>query len=119
HNPQDVDEKRQPFAEARDGAIGLETLLSAALRLYHNDEVGLIPLLRAMTSRPAEILGLKSGRIKNGRPADLITVDLGIPWVVDPAHLQSRSKNTAFDEAKLQGRVTRTMVAGETVHAYP
>ena len=36
HDPQDVDTKRHPFAEAADGAIGLETLLAAALRLHHN-----------------------------------------------------------------------------------
>ena len=39
HDPQDVDTKRHPFAEAADGAVGLETLLSTALRLYHNDDV--------------------------------------------------------------------------------
>jgi dihydroorotase len=116
HNPQDVDVKRRPFAEAGDGAIGLETLLPAALRLYHNDEVDLMALLRAMTSRPAEILGLTGGRLETGKPADLIILDLGVPWVVDPAHLHSRSKNTAFDEARLQGRVVRTLVAGKTVH---
>lgn len=118
HNPQDVDVKRRPFAEAEDGAIGLETLLPAALRLFHGEEVELMPLLRAMTSNPADILGLETGRIEKGRPADLITIDLDVPWVVEPALLKSRSKNTAFDEARLTGRVVRTMVAGKTVHAY-
>jgi len=116
HNPQDVDVKRRPFAEAGDGAIGLETLLPAALRLFHNDELDLVPLLRAMTARPAEILGLETGRIEKGRPADLAVIDLDVPWVVDPDHLKSRSKNTSFDEARLTGRVIRTLVAGETVH---
>ena len=77
-----------------------------------------MPLLRAITSRPAEILDLETGRIQVGLPADLIVVDLDVPWVVDPLKLQSRSKNTAFDEARLQGRVLRTLVAGETVHEY-
>src|SRR5262245_34752908 len=49
HDPQDADTKRHPFAEAADGAIGLETLLAAALRPYHNGEIGVIPLIRAMT----------------------------------------------------------------------
>ncbi len=115
HDPQDVDVKRHPFAEAADGAIGLETLLSAALRLYHADEIGLAPLLRAMTSTPAKLLGLKSGRLDKGAPADLILIDLGQPWVVDKAQLKSRSKNSPFDESKMMGRVIHTMVAGETV----
>jgi dihydroorotase len=118
HDPQDVDVKRHPFAEAADGAIGLETLLAAALRLYHNGEIGLMPLLRAMTSNPARLLGLASGRLEKGAPADLILVDLGQPWVVDRALLRSRSKNSPFDESKMQGRVLTTMVAGNTVYQY-
>jgi dihydroorotase len=117
HDPQDVDVKRQPFAEAADGAIGLETLLSAALRLHHSGDIGLVPLLRAMTSNPAKLLGLDSGRLERGAPADLILVDLGQPWVVDKAALRSRSKNSPFDESKMMGRVLKTMVDGRFVEA--
>jgi dihydroorotase len=67
HDPQDVDVKRHPFAEAADGAIGLETLLAAALRLYHNGEIGLMPLLRAMTVNPARLLGLPSAGSRRAR----------------------------------------------------
>lgn len=118
HDPQDVDVKRHPFAEAADGAIGLETLLAAALRLHHNSEIPLLPLLKAMTVNPAKLLGLKSGRLEKGAPADLIVVDLGQPWVVDKVLLKSRSKNSPFDESKMQGRVLQTMVAGEIVYKY-
>lgn len=118
HDPQDVDVKRRPFAEAADGAIGLETLLAAALRLYHAERIGLVPLLRAMTSNPAKLLGLPSGRLEKGAPADLIVIDLDQPWVVDKAQLRSRSKNSSFDESKMQGRVLLTLVAGETVYQY-
>jgi dihydroorotase len=118
HDPQDADTKRHPFAEAADGAIGLETLLAAALRLVHNGEIGLLPLLRAMTVNPAKLLGLPSGRLEKGAPADVILVDLGQPWVVDKALLKARSKNSPFDESKMQGRVLTTMVAGNTVYQY-
>jgi dihydroorotase len=118
HDPQDADVKRRPFAEAADGAIGLETLLAAALRLYHNDEIGLLPLLRAMTANPAKLLELPSGKLEKGAPADLVLFDLDVPWVVDRALLRARSKNSPFDEGKLQGRVLRTMVAGKTVYQY-
>ncbi len=118
HDPQDVDTKRRPFAEASDGAIGLETLLAAALRLYHNGEIGLLPLLRAMTVHPAKLLGLPSGRLEKGAPADLILVDLDQPWVVDKAQLRARSKNSPFDESKMQGRVLLTMVAGAVAYEY-
>ena len=118
HDPQDADVKRRPFAEAADGAIGLETLLAAALRLYHNDEVGLLPLLRALTINPARLLGLPSGRLEKGAPADLVLFDPDVPWVVDREQLRARSKNSPFDESKMQGRVLRTLVAGSTVYQY-
>jgi dihydroorotase len=118
HDPQDADTKRHPFAEAADGAIGLETLLAAGLRLYHNGEIGLMPLLAAMTAHPARLLGLPSGRLQKGAPADLILVDLAQPWVVDRAQLRARSRNTPFDESKMQGRVLLTMVAGNPVYEY-
>lgn len=118
HDPQDVDVKRQPFAEAADGAIGLETLLAAALRLHHNEDIGLLSLLKALTINPAKLFGLPSGKLEKGAPADLILVDIGQPWVVDKANLKSRSKNSPFDESKMQGRVLRTLVAGETVYQY-
>ncbi|HEY4200095.1 MAG TPA: dihydroorotase [Devosiaceae bacterium] len=119
HDPQDTEVKRQPFAEASDGAIGLETLLAVALRLVHNGEVDLLTVLRAMTSRPAEILGLETGRLAPGAPADLILLDLDYPWVVEEKALLSRSRNTTFEGARLSGRVMRTMVAGRTIYTHP
>lgn len=116
HDPQDADVKRRPFAEAADGAAGLETLLAASLRLYHAGDVALPTLLRPMTINPAKLFGLPGGRLTKGAPADLIIVDLDEPWVVNKDLLRSRSKNTPFDEAKMQGRVLRTLVAGETVY---
>ncbi len=118
HDPQDVDVKRRPFAEASDGAIGVETLLPAALQLYHNGAVALRPLLAAMTCRPAELLGLPGGELGKGAPADLALVDLEMPWRVDAAALKSKSKNSPFDEAVLQGRAIKSFVAGACVYTY-
>src|SRR5690554_340060 len=115
HDPQDTEVKRQPFAEASDGAIGLETLLAAALRLVHSGDVDILTVLRAMTSRPADILGLAAGRIAVGAPADLILFDLEYPWQVSEQQLRSRSRNTSFEGARLAGKVMRTIVSGETV----
>jgi dihydroorotase len=116
HNPQDVETKRVPFAEAEYGAIGLETMLPAALRLFHSGDVALPKLLRAMSARPAEILGLEQGRLQKGAPADIIRFDPDEPFMVDGAKLHSRCKNTPFDEAKMQGVVKLTMVGGEIVY---
>jgi dihydroorotase len=118
HDPQDADDKRRPFAEATDGAVGLETLLPAALRLFHSGELTLLALLKALTLNPAMLLGLPSGRLVKGAVADVVLFDPGEPWVVNKDLLRSRSKNTPFDESKMQGRVLRTLVAGETVYQY-
>ena len=116
HNPQDVETKRLPFAEAENGAIGLETMLAAGLRLVHSGQLSLARLIAAMTLCPAEILNLPQGRLKIGAPADLIRFDPDAPFIVDPAKLHSRCKNTPFDEALMQGRVKSTLVAGEVVY---
>jgi dihydroorotase len=115
HDPQDVDTKRLPFADAAAGAIGLETLLAASLRLYHNDEVTLSRLVELLSTAPAKLFGLPGGTLKPGAAADLVLVDLDEPWVVNEAGIRSRSKNTCFEGARLQGKVLQTMVSGRTV----
>jgi dihydroorotase len=116
HDPQDVDTKRLPFAEAAAGAIGVETMLSASLRLVAGGHVSLPRLIRAMTSRPAEILRLPVGRLSVGAPADVIRFDPDEPYVLDPASLHSRCRNTPFDAARLEGRIKMTLVAGRVAH---
>ncbi len=118
HNPQDVEVKRLPFAEAAAGAIGLETMLSAGLRLVHSGDIELKTLIRAMSTRPAELLGLPGGSLRPGSPADVIVIDLDTPWVLDPADLKSQCKNTPFDEARFTGRIARTIVGGRTVYEH-
>ncbi len=118
HNPQDVEVKRLPFAEAAAGAIGLETMLPAGLRLVHNGELDFKTLIRAMSTRPAELLGLPGGSLRPGAAADVIVIDADIPWVLDPADLKSQCKNTPFDEARFSGRVARTIVGGRTVYEH-
>jgi dihydroorotase len=118
HNPRDVETKRLPFAEAEAGAIGLETMLIAGLRLVQSGDLELTTLLRALSTRPAELLGVPGGTLRAGAPADVIVVGVDVPWVLDPNDLKSKCKNTPFDEARMQGRVVRTIVSGRTVYEY-
>ncbi len=117
HNPQDVETKRLPFAESEPGAIGLETLLSAGLRLVHAEAIDLPDLLARMTIGPAKLLGLPQGRLAVGAPADLIRFDPEEPYVVDRDKLHSRCRNTPFEDARMEGRVKTTVVAGRIVHS--
>jgi dihydroorotase len=118
HNPQDVEVKRLPFAEAAAGAIGIETVLPAALRLVHNGELKLMGLLKALSTRPAELLGLSGGSLRPGAPADVVVIDPDVPWLLDRDDLKSKCRNTPFDEARMQGRAVRTIVVGRTVYEY-
>lgn len=115
HAPHDQDSKRVPFAQAAAGVIGLETLLPVSLELHHKGEIGLLDLLRRMTLAPAELLGLRQGRLEAGAPADLVLFVLERAWKVDVDRFRSKSKNSAFDERPVQGMVLRTIVDGRTV----
>jgi len=117
HNPQDVETKRLPFAEAADGALGIETLLGASLRLVHTGDLALPKLIAALTVNPARILGREAGRLAVGAPADLVLIDPDLPYVLDKRRLKSRSKNSPFDEARLQGAAVFTLAGGRIVHA--
>lgn len=116
HTPQDEESKRLPFEEAAAGAVALETLLPAALRLYHAELLDLPALFRAMSLNPAKRLGLDSGRLAEGAPADLVLFDPDVPFVLDRFKLRSKSQNTPYDGQRMQGRVEATYVAGEPVY---
>lgn len=115
HTPQDEESKRLPYEEAASGAVGLETLLPAALRLVHAGALDLPQLFAALSLNPSRRLGLPSGRLSVGAPADLVLFDPDAPFVMDRAKLRSKSKNTPFDGARMQGKVLGTWVKGISV----
>lgn len=116
HTPQDEESKRLPFEEAASGAVGLETLLPAALRLVHAEMMDLPTLWRALSLNPAQRLGLPGGRIAVGAPADLVLFNPDAPFVLDRSTLRSKSRNTPFDGMRMQGKVVATYVAGSCVY---
>ena len=115
HTPADEESKRLPFEEAASGAVGLQTLLPAALRLYHAGAVSLPQLFRALALNPANRLGLPQGRLSDGAPADLVLFDPDAPFLLDRFTLQSKSKNTPFDGQRMEGKVLATWVGGQQV----
>lgn len=119
HTPQDEESKRLPFEEAAPGAVGLETLLPAAMRLHHSGLVSLPVLFRALSLNPARRLGLPGGRLSEGAPADLVLFNPDAPFLLDRFKLLSKSKNTPFDGERMQGKVAATFVGGRQVHGAP
>lgn len=119
HTPQDEESKRLPFEEAASGAVGLETLLPASLRLVHAGALDLPRLFAALSLNPARRLGLPGGRLSAGAPADLVLFDPDAPFLLDRSTLHSKSKNTPFDGARMQGQVRATWVGGAQVFPFP
>ena len=116
HAPHDEDAKRLPFAQAACGGIGLETLLPVSLEFYQNGQMSLTDVLRLLTCAPADVLGLRAGRLEKGLPADLTLFDPDRAWKVVADDLLSKSKNSPFDGRPVQGRVLRTVVDGRAVY---
>lgn len=115
HTPRDQDQKRVPFSQAAFGVIGLETLLPLTLELAHKKAVSLLDALACVTCRPADILSLPAGRLAVGAAADLVVIDIDVPWTVDEDAFLSKSKNSPFGNRPVQGRAVRTIVDGRTV----
>ena len=115
HKPEDEESKRLPFSQAATGAIGVETLLPLALELYHNESLKLSKIIQSLTINPSKILNIKKGSLKKGFDADICIFDLNKPWVIKSEGLKSKSKNTAIEDRKLQGKVLMTFLNGELV----
>jgi len=115
HTPEDEEGKRLPFAQAATGAIGIETLLPLALEMHHNESLPLKKIIETLTINPAKILKINKGTLKQGSDADMCVFNLDKPWVIKADLLKSKSKNTAVEERKVQGKVLMTFLNGELV----
>ena len=116
HTPVDEDGKNVPFAQAEPGATGLELLLPLTLKWGEAQKLPLATTLARISSDPARILGVESGRIAAGAPGDLALFDPAAEHRVAPETLKSQGKNTPFLGYSLPGRVRYTVVAGNIVH---
>jgi len=115
HTPEDEEGKRLPFAQAATGAIGIETLLPLALEMHHNESIPLQKIIETLTINPANILKIDKGSLRIGSDADICIFDLNTPWVIKADLLQSKSKNTAVENRKVQGKVLMTLLNGDLV----
>ena len=115
HKPEDEESKRLTFQKCATGASGIETFLSLALEQYHNGNLDLKTIIKCVTENPAKIFGINAGSLEKGMPADIAILDLDKPWVVKRENIQSKSKNTAIEDKKLQGKVEKTFLNGKLV----
>jgi dihydroorotase len=116
HTPVDDDGKLLPFAEAQPGATGLELLLPLTLKWGEARRLPLAATLARITSDAARVLGVPSGRLAIGSPADVVLFDPAAPRRITAESLKSQGKNTPFLGAELAGAVRCTLVAGNVVY---
>ena len=115
HQPHDDDAKAAPFSLTEPGASSLELLLPLMLDLTHKKILSPTQVINCLSANPARILGLESGSLSKGSPADIILIDTNKSWTVNRENLLSAGKNTPFDGWELQGKVSHTLLAGEIV----
>jgi len=115
HIPEDEESKRLPFSQSATGAIGIETLLPLALEMYHNESLPLNKIIETLTINPSKILQINKGTLAKGSDGDICIIDLDAPWMVEAEKLKSKSKNTAIEGRKLQGKILMTFLNGELV----
>ncbi len=116
HAPHHYDAKEREFDDAPNGIIGLETALGLALtELVHTGLISLPTLVERMSTVPARLFHLSGGSLAPGAPADLVVFDPARRWTVDPTRFFSKSRNTPWSGATLQGQVDLTLVRGHVV----
>lgn len=116
HDPRGPEEKRLPFADAEPGMSGAGTLLALALGLVRDELLPIERLFALLAANPAKILGLDSGILAPGKPADLILLDPDAPWQIDATRMAARAGNTPFDRLPVQGKVIELFKGGTPVH---
>lgn len=115
HQPRDADDKRLPFAQAEAGGAGLATLLGVTLARVHGGDLPLREALALLTCRPAALLGVEAGQLREGAPADLCLIAPDRAWQVRDGALPGKAQNSPFDGRALEGRVLATFKAGRRV----
>ncbi len=115
HAPHTQEAKEAAFDQAPPGMLGLQTALALAITEL---DLPLAAVLALLSWRPARILGVDDEHglpVAPGNPANLTVIDPTAAWVVDPATLASRSRNTPYAGRTLTGRVRHTLLRGEPV----
>jgi dihydroorotase len=115
HAPHAPHLKELPFDQAPPGMLGLETALALALTELRLPVERVLALLSWQPAAIAGIADRHGGPVEEGRPANLCVIDPTATWVVDPARLASRARNTPYTGRTLTGRVRHTVLGGEIV----
>ena len=117
HAPHAAYEKDLEFTAAAFGVVGLETALPCVMELVIEGRLSALDAIARLSTRPAQVFGLRGGTLETGAPADMVLIDPEEAWKLEAVDLHSRSRNSAFLGRELRGRAMLTWVGGHVVHA--
>ncbi|RSV12245.1 dihydroorotase [Sphingomonas sp. ABOLF] len=112
HDPRGPEEKRLPFTDSSEGMAGAETLLAFGLGLVRDEVLTLDRLFALLAVNPARVLGIDTGRLAAGNPADLLIADADAPWLISAERMAAKAGNTPFDGLPVQGKALKVMKGG-------
>lgn len=115
HEPRGPEQKRLPFADSSAGMAGAETLLALGLGLVRDEVVTIERLFALLAANPARLLGIDSGTLARGAPADLLLLDADAPWRIEADALRATAGNTPFDGLPVQGKMLRLFKGGTRI----
>jgi dihydroorotase len=115
HDPHGPEAKRLPFADSDAGMAGAETLLPLALMLVRDAAIDVARMFALLSKNPAHVLGLDTGTLEVGKPADLLLYDAHAPWQIVGEAFRASAGNTPFDGLPVQGKVLRLWKGGREV----
>lgn len=114
HAPHNEIDKQVEFDQAPPGMIGLETAFAQLhTELVVNGVIELFHLIKLMTLKPAEVLGLSGGRLHKGGPADIVLIDTAEKWMYESNLIRSKSRNSPLIGKKFTGRVQGVFLEGK------
>lgn len=110
HNPIDIENKKLEFSQALDGTIGLESLFGVA-----NKELNTETVINCLTTNPRKVFGLAEVSIKEGNSANLSLFNPNETYTFTKENILSTSKNSAFFNTELKGKVYGIIANNKTV----
>jgi len=115
HAPHAATDKVCTYNEAAHGINVLETAFSSVFQLVDTGKISVVRLIESLTAGPAAILQKNLGSLKKGSDADVVVIDPGSKWIVNPEEFASKSVNTPLTGVELAGRVLTTIYQGDIV----
>jgi dihydroorotase len=116
HAPHLKKNKEREYPDSPSGMPGVQTIFPVMIDHVNNKKLTLDQLINLMCENPCKIFGIKNkGFLKEGYDADLTIVDMNKEVVIKNEMIASKCGWTPFNDYKVKGFPTDTIVNGVLV----